>query len=107
MRLVALFTVIVPMVTPGMGLSMVVPWTKFVFASVMVYVPEEPRGSVLGLMTAITGAPAGRNWLKAPRRMGCGFRLRNKHLREAERGVCAEDVGPGTAAGDSSARRRG
>ena len=60
-RLVGLATVIVPMVTPGTGLSVVLPCTKCVLTPVIVNVPVEPRRSVTGEICEIAGMFGGRN----------------------------------------------
>ena len=57
---VKLFTVIVPIVTPDIGLRIVVPCTKFVFTPVIVNVPDVPTPSVAGLICVTTGFPAGK-----------------------------------------------
>ena len=46
-------------VTPEIGLKVVVPYVKFVFAPVIVNVPEAPKPSVAGLIDVMTGVVAG------------------------------------------------
>ena len=54
---VELFTVIVPIVTPGMGLRVVVPCAKLVFTPVIVNVSDVPAPKIEGLISVIAGAP--------------------------------------------------
>jgi hypothetical protein len=58
-NVVGLVTVTVPTVTPGIGASVVVPLTKFVFTPVTVYVPLAPCAIVAGLIEDRIGSQAG------------------------------------------------
>ena len=63
---VALFTVIVPIVTPGIELRVVFPCAKLVFTPVIVNVPDVPTGNTEGLIPVMAGAPATKGKVNKP-----------------------------------------